>query len=237
MAKKIEKQPEDAAKEPKKKTVRKATPKKIKEISAVDNIKEAKPLEAAKPVKKERLAEPIKSKGIDRGALLLGLGLLCMGAILLAGELIGFRFGDFLWPFIFIIPGFLVFIASLSTKSSSGEGLAILGGILTTLGLMFLVQSVFDVWASWAYAWALLAPTSIGFSQIIYGSSKGQDSIVKTGRRLVNIGLTIFVIGFIFFELVLNISGISLPFGLPTIPVALILIGLFILIRAIFSKR
>ena len=191
---------------------------------------------AARPLAKEQKAD--QPSGLDRGALFFGGGLFFMGVLLLLGRLLQIPFGVFLWPFIFIIPGVLVFLTALSSDSSSGEGLSILGGILTSLGMLFLLQSMTNLWATWAYAWALVAPTSIGFSQMIYGERKNREAIVQSGRRLANIGLTIFAVGFIFFELILGISGYGLGrFGLPVFPMILIFAGLVILVRSYLRNR
>lgn len=181
---------------------------------------------------------PSASPRHDRGTLLLGAGLLVMGALLLAGRLLSIPLGGYLWPFIFIVPGALLFWAALSTESSSAEGLSILGGILFMLGAVFLAQSVTGLWASWAYAWALVAPTSIGISQMVFGSQKGRNSIYHSGKRLVELGLWMFLIGFVFFEFVIGVSGFGLSrFGLPIIPMILIFAGLFILIRSLARGR
>jgi hypothetical protein len=181
--------------------------------------------------------KPVKGS-LDRGALILGGGLLFLGIVLLLGRLLRIPFGDYLWPFIFIVPGVLVFLTALSTDSSSGEGLSILGGILTTLGLVFLLQTITGLWATWAYVWALVAPTSVGVSQMIYGMAKDRDSIAESGRRLATLGLFMFAIGFGFFELILGISGFGLAsFGLPVFPMLLIFFGLIILVRSLFRGR
>ncbi len=221
---------------------------KAKETQA--DIKQEQKAETAlpvvEPVKEQVKTEPVSAResektqasGLDRGALFFGGGLLVMGLLLLLGRLLAIPFGVFLWPFIFIVPGILVFLTALSTDSSSGEGLSILGGILTSLGALFLAQSITGLWASWAYAWALIAPTSVGFAQMVYGERKGRDAIVQSGRRLVNIGLTIFAIGFVFFELILGISGFGLGrFGLPVFPMMLIFVGLVILVRSYLRNR
>ena len=175
---------------------------------------------------------------IDRSALVFGGGLLIMGLVLMFGKLLQIPFGSFLWPFIFIIPGGLVLLAALSSDNSSGEGLAILGGILSSLGLLFLAQSITGWWASWAYAWSLIAPTSVGVAQLLYGQAQHRDEIEKSGRRLINLGLTMFVIGFVFFELVLGVSGYGLNrLGLPVFPLILIFTGLLVLFRSMRRNR
>ena len=106
------------------------------------------------------------------------------------------------------------------------------------LGLVFLAQSITGFWASWAYIWALVAPTSIGLGQMIYGTKKDRDSITEAGRRLMNLGLFMFAVGFVFFELIIGISGFGLSqFGLPVFPLLLIFAGLFVLVRSVARNR
>lgn len=200
-------------------------------------------IEIAPQVKEEPKLEPellstrIPSQA-DRGALILGGGLLLMGIILLLGRILSIPFGDFMWPFIFIIPGALVFLSALASDSSSGEGLSILGAILTTLGLVFLAQQVTGLWASWAYIWALIAPTSIGVAQMAYGTRKKRDTIVVSGKKLIKLGLFMFAIGFVFFELIIGISGFGISnLGLPALPVLMVFIGVVILVRALIKNR
>ena len=183
-------------------------------------------------------AHPKKHQSYDRSSILLGAGLLFMGFLLLAGRFLHIPFNDFLWPFILIVPGALVFLSALSSESSSGEGLSILGGILSMLGFVFLMQTITGLWASWAYIWALVAPTSIGLSQMVYGNLKNRDTIAASGWRLTKIGLSIFMVGFLFFELILGISGFGLTqFGLPVFPMILIFIGAIMLVRSFLRAK
>ena len=181
---------------------------------------------------------PKTRQPFDRGPILLGAGLLFMGFLLLAGRFLHIPFNNFLWPFIFIVPGVLVFLSALSSESSSGEGLSIVGGILSMLGFVFLMQTITGLWASWAYIWALIAPTSIGLSQMVYGNLKNRDAIAASGWRLTKIGLSIFVVGFLFFELIIGISGFGLAqFGLPVFPMILIFLGAIMLARSFLRAK
>ena len=93
---------------------------------------------------------------------------------------------------------------------------------MTALGILFFYQNTTHHWQSWAYAWALIAPTSVGLGQIVYGTIRDKDKPIETGRRLALTGGIIFVVGLVFFELVIGISGLALgSFGW-----ALLLIGL-----------
>ena len=183
-------------------------------------------------------AQPKTQRTYDRGPMLLGAGMLLIGFLLLAGRFLHIPFNDFLWPFIFIVPGVLVFLSALSSESSSGEGLSIVGGILSMLGFVFLMQTITGLWASWAYIWALVAPTSIGLSQMVYGNLKNRDAIAASGWRLTKIGLSIFMVGFLFFELVIGISGFGLAqFGLPVFPMILIFVGAIMLVRSFLRAK
>jgi hypothetical protein len=174
----------------------------------------------------------------DKGAILIGAGLLVIGLLLLISSLFNLSIGNYFWPFIFIIPGALVFFAAISSQRSNGEGLAIVGGLFTMLGLVFLMQSVTGLWATWAYIWALIAPTSIGLSQMFYGNIKNDDTISHTGWNLTKIGLSILAVGFVFFELIIGLSGFGLArLGLPVFPMILILIGGFLLVRSFIRAR
>lgn len=183
------------------------------------------------------LAQPSRTRD-DRSVIFLGGGLLLLGLLLLVGRLLSIPFGEYLWPFIFIVPGVLLFMTSLSSESGSAEGLSIFGGILTSLGLLFLAQVITGLWATWAYAWALVAPTSIGLSQMIFGQHKGRDNIYQSGLRVAKVGLWILLAGFIFFELIIGVSGFGLSkFGLPVIPMVLIFAGVLILVRSLIKPK
>jgi Flp pilus assembly protein TadB len=187
---------------------------------------------------KTSLDRGAKAGNRDKGPIIFGIGMLVFGVLLLVGNLLNISFGSFLWPFIFIVPGVLVFFSAVSASRNNGEGLAIVGGIFTMLGLVFLMQTVTGFWASWAYIWALVAPTSIGLSQMFYGNIKRNDTVSRTGWNLTKIGLRILAVGFVFFELIIGLSGFGLRrLGLPIFPLILIFAGGFLLVRSILKPR
>ncbi len=181
--------------------------------------------------------EVAKTVSTDRGALIFGMGLLILGVFLLVGKLLRIPLGGFLWPFIFIVPGVLVFSFALSSEDRHGEGLSIFGSILTMVGMIFLAQSITGLWASWAYSWALVVPTSMGIAQLIYGGSKERPGIAESGRRLAKLGLIMFAVGFIFFELIIGVSGFGIAsLGLPVFPMILIFAGVLVLVLSILKR-
>jgi len=212
-----------------------------KKAGAIEPIKldlteKTGPVEAHKSEMNPSESKPHSS--IDRGSLLLGATLLVIGAIWILGQYLKIPLAGYLWPFAIILPGVFVFISALNMESAGGDAFAVLGSILTSVGLLLFVQQLTNAWSSWAYAWALIAPTSIGIGQIIYGNIKKNESLIKTGLQMVKAGLWIFAVGFIFFELIIGLNGFGLSrFGLPVFPLVLIGIGILILIRAIAFKR
>lgn len=181
------------------------------------------------------MSEQSESRGQTRVGLGLGVVLIVVGGLLLLGQLLGIRLARYAWPFFVIVPGVVLFVIALSAEAKAGEGLSIPGGIVTMVGLVLLYQNTFNHFESWAYAWALVGPTAVGLSQMIYGWSKGRDDLVAAGKRLAIIGIAIFLVAAVFFELVIGISG----FGLGRYGWAILLIGagVFFLLRTLLVDR
>ncbi len=103
------------------------------------------------------------------------------------------------------------------------------------VGLLLLYQHTTDHWESWAYAWALVIPTSIGLGHMIYGALKGRRPLVTTGVRLATLGIGLFLAGAVFFEAVIGISGVRWS-GIGW-PLVLIGVGLVLLLRGLWFGR
>jgi hypothetical protein len=179
------------------------------------------------------------TSGHSKGAFssLAGVALVLIGLIFLAqqffGEWLGFLSWSFLWPLFVVIPG-LAFFAAMLQGGKGASALAIPGSIITMTGVLLFYQNATGHWQSWAYAWALIAPTGVGFGRIIQGRRSENPFARREGRRLVAIGITLFLVGAIFFELVLNISGFASGLiGQLVLPVLLIVTGAFL----VMSRR
>ena len=160
------------------------------------------------------------------GMVFIGLGLL-----FLVAQLFNVNVVHFTWPFFIIIPGLLFFVGMMLGGKGAG-GLAIPGSFITTIGLIMLYQNSFYHWQSWAYAWALVFPTSIGFGLMVMGSWSSDHRTYRIGRRMLGWGLTIFISGMVFFEFVLNISGFgNNPVGKMAGPAILIALGIYLIAR------
>ncbi len=171
----------------------------------------------------------MKSPGNRPGNVLIGGVLILLGLIFLIGELFNIRLGQFVWPFFIIGPGVFLFLLSLMLGEESGKGLSGVGGLVTMVGLVLFFQNVTGYWATWAYAWALVAPTSIGLGMFSYGLLKGRADIRHEGWNVAKVGLAIFIVAAVFFELIVGLSGFGL--GRYGWPLLLIVLGVFLLFR------
>src|SRR5829696_8829920 len=111
---------------------------------------------------------------------LVGALLIVVGVLFLIGQLLGIDLERFAWPFFVIVPGVLLFFLALAREGRTGERLAMVGSAITMVGAILLLQNTFDYFQSWAYAWALVFPTSVGVGQIIYGSTKNLEAMRAT---------------------------------------------------------
>jgi hypothetical protein len=171
----------------------------------------------------------------------VGAGLILLGILFIVGRYVGARFdidfGHYTWPFFIIIPGLLLFLGSFVFEQRAGIKIAAFGGVVTMTGSILLVQNTFDLFTSWAYAWALVAPTSVGLAKLIYGSLRGLGDQVKSGLNLTGIGLAIFVFGAFFFELGIGISGFRFGTAWLCWPALLIGLGIVLLLSSLLPRR
>lgn len=159
----------------------------------------------------------------------IGLILIALGALFLVQQITGVDVWHWAWPFAVIVPGLLLF-AGMFSGGKSASGLAIPASIVTTTGLILLFQNTFHLWQTWAYAWALIFPTAVGAGIWLSGWWSNQAEPQRVGRRMVEVGLVIFLGLAAFFEILLNLSGL-MRWGGGGIVVALILIlaGVYLL--------
>lgn len=162
------------------------------------------------------------------GTAVGGLLLIGLGVLFLLGQFVRFDIWHYLWPF-FIVGFGLLFFAGMIAGGKEAGALAIPGSLFTMLGLLFLYQNTLNHWASWAYAWALLAPTSVGIGLMIYGRWSDKPGLYQPGWLLTIIGLAIFLLMGAFFELLVGIAGFASP-GRVLWPVVLILVGVLLLV-------
>jgi hypothetical protein len=137
------------------------------------------------------------------GRLVFGLLLVVIGAVVLAGRAVGTdvvdRIAEAGWPFFVILPGVALLAASVIPARPRGQGLAIAGGIVTTIGTMLLVMDQTGRFDAWAYAWALI-PGGAGVGSLLYGLFARVRELVVNGLGLIVISGVLFAIGAWFFE-------------------------------------
>jgi hypothetical protein len=142
-----------------------------------------------------------------RPSMVAGGLLVLIGALWLLGQFVNIDVGHYGWPFFVIAPGLVILFLALTSRGALGEGLAILGSIITVTGLILLYQNATDHFESWAYAWALVFPGAVGLGMILYGLTANRPGNVRAGTRLVGIGLVVFLVGVVFFEGIIGIGG------------------------------
>lgn len=184
------------------------------------------------PPPPSRAPAPARRSG---AGIALGVVLVVVGLFYLVVQVAAVDLSSFGWPLLIIIPGLTLLVVGFI---SFGTGAAIPGGILTMVGLVLAVQNSTGYWSSWAYAWALVAPGGVGLGLFLQGLRERNGNLIKQGRSLIFIAALIFMVGFVFFESILNINGINdQPVVKAALPALFIVIGILLLARSIQNSR
>jgi hypothetical protein len=141
-----------------------------------------------------------------RGISVVGVLLVLLGLFFLASEQFGADLDGFGWPVFVIAPGVCLLIVGLAIPHEGGLGAAIPGGIVTAVGLVLAFQNATGAYGSWAYAWAVVAPGSVGVTLVLFGLLHGKRDLLDAGLRTAATGLGLFVGFGLFFE---NIVGVD----------------------------
>jgi hypothetical protein len=186
----------------------------------------------------------VQGSGWSRGAtVIVGLLLIIGGATVLAVQYLGwvvpFDLAQIGWPLWIIGPGLAILIIGLVTPEEPGAGLAIAGSIVSVAGLVLAYQAATDHFASWAYAWALVAPGGVGAGMILWGMLHLRGGMVRSGMATLGVGLVLFLVGFAVFEGVLHIGGEHgiAPLGRQALPIALIVAGVVLILTRLWPRR
>ncbi len=165
----------------------------------------------------------------------LGVVLVVIGLFFLVIRLADVDLGAYGWPLFIIIPGLTLLIVGFV---SLGTGAAIPGGILTMVGLVLAYQNSTGNWASWVYVWPLVAPGGVGVGLFLQGLRERNVGLIRQGRSLMFIAVLIFMIGFVFFESILHMTGMDYGlFGKAALPALLVVIGIVLLVRSVQRSR
>jgi hypothetical protein len=161
--------------------------------------------------------------GLVGGAILIGLG-----TLFLLGQFVHFSAWQYLWPLAMVGMGAIFFIGMVA-GGKQAAGLAIPGSILSTLGLLMLFQNLTGHWETWSYGWTIII-LAVGIGIFIMGAWTGNSTQRQSGLRVAGIGFVLFAVFGSFFELLLFRTDGS-AWGQLVLPVALILAGLWLVIR------
>jgi hypothetical protein len=183
------------------------------------------------------VAPTVRPAGARSGgsSMALGIVLVVVGLFALGVVVFGVDLTQYGWPLFVIIPGLTLLVVGFV---GGGVGASVPGGIVTMLGLVLAYQSSSGDWASWAFAWALVAPGGVGLGLYLQALRDRDPVMLRRGRTLIFIAALIFMIGFVFFESILGISGTDYGiFGKAALPGLLIVIGIILLVRSIQRTR
>jgi hypothetical protein len=173
----------------------------------------------------------------DRGGVWFGLVLIVLGAVFLAGQVVDINVGDNSWPFFIIVPGVILFVLGLGFGDEAGLGATIPGGMITAVGLLLLYQNTYDAYASWAYAWALVAPGAVGVSLFTYGLLHRRWDLTDAGLRSAAAGLGIFIVLGLILENAIGLEGGASTGVRAALPVLAVAMGVIIVLINLLPRH
>lgn len=166
----------------------------------------------------------------ERGGLVLGLVLVLLGGAALLVQVGGLSIG---WPIWIIAPGVALILGAVVVGGAAGTGMASVGGIVLMTGVVLAVQEATGLYQTWAYAWALVAPGGVGVGLTVYGLLARRSDDLRSGLAALFVGVVLFLVGFLFFEGVLGLSGDQFAdLTEVAVPLALVVIGILVIIGA-----
>lgn len=165
----------------------------------------------------------------NRGSLIAGIGLIVLGALFIAFNLIPKITIRETWPIVFFVIAFAFCLPALAWPESK-RGLAALfipGAIFFVLGAIFLFNTLSHNWAVWAFAW-ILVPASVGLGLMLAGKiGQWNNNVGLVGTWMALISVVIFaVFAALFGAMVVKFIGAGV----------LLALGLVLLIRSIVKK-
>ncbi|MCL5108401.1 MAG: hypothetical protein M1401_05990 [Chloroflexi bacterium] len=168
--------------------------------------------------------------GTPRGIVTMAVGLTMvgLGMLFLLQQLLGLNLWDISWPLLVVVPGLLLFVA-MALGGHRAAPIALPASLVTTTGLILFYQNSTGHWESWTYAWALVFPTSLGLGRAVQGAWLDDHAQIREGLGWARLGVVIFVVGGVFFELVLGLGRD--PLNRLLWPALLIAAGAYFLLR------
>jgi hypothetical protein len=158
-----------------------------------------------------------------------GVTLIGLGVLFLVTRIYGEDIFEPLYPFLVLGVGSLFFLGMLWGGPTAAK-LAIPGSIISTVGLILLVQNTFDRYETWSYAWTLII-LSVGIGRLIAGWWGHDESSYQSGMSVTLLGAVLFLVFGGFFELVVGFSGFGTNAQIAWAG-GLIVLGLFLVVRS-----
>ncbi|HKA12426.1 MAG TPA: hypothetical protein VKI99_18335 [Candidatus Dormibacteraeota bacterium] len=169
--------------------------------------------------------------------IVMGAILIALGILYFLLELIHISVGQLLhygWPVLVAFPGLVLTVIGMSVREV--DSLCIPGAIVSVAGTVLMIQNLWNIFGTWTYAWALVAPGGMGLGMWLQGVVYGSAGLRATGAHTMGVGLVFFLAGLVFFERVLHVSG--RPTGplwifvlSVVLPLVIIVAGFVLLIR------
>lgn len=167
--------------------------------------------------------------------LVLGVILVVIGGLILVSHLADLSLTTITWPLWLVVPGVAMLVGSFFIPPRGGVGLAIPGAMLAIVGLIVWVQQIYGLWATWAYAWALVAPTGVGLGMLLYGLVRRDGELAADGLRTTLVGIGLFLGFALFFEGVIGLSGQPIANLDQILPYAVIGLGILLVVLSFFG--
>ncbi len=128
----------------------------------------------------------------NRGAILVGVLIIALGALLLVNQYLPNQLDIFSGNFVLIGLGIIFLISAIFTGRN---GLAVPGCILAGIGGILYIQNLPGNWLNWAYAWTLI-PGFVGVGIILSGFLERSHPHLESGGLVL---LAISAAGFFLF--------------------------------------
>lgn len=174
-------------------------------------------------------------KSVFNWQFFIGFILVVSGGLFLADQFLEIQIMRNFWPLLVVLLGLTFFIGMILARRR-GAWLAIPGAVITITGIILYVHNTFDLWVTWTYAWALLI-SAVGIGMLIMNIYLKRRGLQTAAGWVIGVGLVLFVLFGIFFEVIMDLAGLSNNSGV-FLGSGLVLLGLFVVLsRFLFSTK
>ncbi len=125
-------------------------------------------------------------------SLILGLVLIGIGILYLAGRWSGLLPLGLLWPAILLISGLACWGVFAAGGLNAGP-LAIAASLLSAIGLVLLYENLTGDGSTWSYSWGLVI-AALGAGLVLHGRRAGQPAVRRAGGALLQQGVFLFIL-------------------------------------------